>query len=442
MAELTISTEKERFLTGAELLRRDGPEWLQSLRRSAEERFLDLEFPHRKMEQWRFTNIGPLLKTAFTPVKERTGSVSREDFAPWSHAGQGWVELVFVDGEFAPELSEFGTLPEGLRVCSMREALNGGDGAAVQEHLDAYYADGNVFNALNTVMFRDGAFVEISRKAVVEQPVHCLYLATPNRGPVAAHPRNLVIAGTGSQAAFVETYAALDGASGYFNNGVSEIGLGAGARLSRYRVMAEARDAYHLSSVRVRQERDSQFRSFSFFLDAKIGRNDLSVVLDGEGAECSLDGLYLAAGASLIDNATSIEHVKPHCSSWIGYKGVLDGRSKAVFTGRIMVHREAQKTDSKQLNNNLLLSDDATIDTKPMLEIFADDVKCTHGATVGRPPEEQIFYFRSRGISEATAHAMLTCGFANDIVEKVELEPLRRRLEKIVLNRYNPQRFA
>jgi Fe-S cluster assembly protein SufD len=255
---------------------------------------------------------------------------------------------------------------------------------------------------------------------------------------MAGHPRNLIVVDRHSRAAFVESYVGLAGAGGYFNNVVTEVHVGEGAAVRHLKVLHEAGDAYHLASIRVRQERDSTFRSFSFSQRAKIARNELAVLLDGEGCDCSLNGLYTADGDQLIDNMTFIDHAKPHCTSWIGYKGVLQDRSNAVFSGRILVRRGAQKTDSKQLNQNMVLSDKATVDTKPLLEIFADDVKCTHGATVGPPPRELVFYFQTRGMSEAMALGMLTYGFADEVVSQIDEGPVRERLERFVFDKYSP----
>jgi len=284
----------------------------------------------------------------------------------------------------------------------------------------------------------DGSVVRIPRGSVTCPPIHVLFVTTGRDGSTAVHPRNLIVAEELTRSTLIESYVNVGGGE-RFNNVVTEIDLGAGAGMTRFKLLNEGPNGYHLATTKVRQDRDSRFTSFSFFLGGKIARNELSVTLDEEGAECSLNGLYLAEQKQLVDSANAIEHKAPHCSSRIAFKGVLDGKSRAVFSGKVHVHRGAQKTDSNQLNQNLLLSDEATVDTKPLLEIFADDVKCTHGATVGRPPREQIFYLQSRGLSEAMARAVLTYGFADEVVREVDIEPLRKRLDKVVFDRYSPR---
>jgi len=291
---------------------------------------------------------------------------------------------------------------------------------------------------LNTAFLLDGAFVHIAKAKVVASPIHLLFISTERIGDVAAYPRNLIIAEQHAEATFVESHVSLAGDKTYFNNVVTEISVGEGAKVHWYKILHEGENGYHLSSTRVHQERDSAFKSFSVYQSGRIARNDLGVVLDGEGADVSLNGLYMTDGDQLVDNAMSVDHAKPHCTSWIGYKGVLQDKSHGVFSGRVMVRRGAQKTDSNQLNQNMVLSDKATIDTKPLLEIFADDVKCTHGATVGRPPKELVFYFQTRGMSEAMALGMLTYGFADEVVNQIEVDPVRARLEKFVYNKYSP----
>jgi len=290
----------------------------------------------------------------------------------------------------------------------------------------------HAFTALNTAFISDGAFIEIGNDVVVEQPIHLLFISS---GDSISHPRNLIVAGRHARASVVESYVSLR-ENEYFTNAVTEIVVGEGAHIDHYKLQRESESAFHVGTVQARQERNSQLHSFSFAVGGELARTNVYTSLEGDAATCTLNGLYLTDGTQHIDNQTSIEHIAPNCPSHELYKGVLDGRSHGVFNGKVYVHPEAQKTDGKQSNNNLLLSPNARVDTKPQLEIFADDVKCTHGATVGRLDELAMFYLNSRGIGPETARMLLTYAFAADVIETIELEPLKTELEKIVLARF------
>lgn len=442
MAEVKNANEKEHFLSGYEQVQAaDSPAWVKDIRDAGLKRFGEIQLPHRKMEAWRFTNVNPILRTQFRSLVEPgTGRLKAEDVASFLYDEDAWTQLVFVDGFFAPELSRTSdTASSGVRAGSLLEAL-GSEQELLQQHLGQYVnGTGNAFNALNDAFLMDGAFVHIAKNAVAEKPVHLVYVSTGHGEATARHPRNLILADELSESTIIESYVSLAGEDTYLNNVVAEVSLAAGAQMQRIKVLHESPNGYHLSSTKVRQARDSNFRSYSLSLGGNIGRNELSTVLEGENAEVSFHGLYLADGSQLVDNFTSIEHKAPHCNSWIGYKGVLGGKGHAVFTGKIYVHRQAQKTDSNQLNNNLLLSDKATVDTKPQLEIFADDVKCTHGATVGQPPAEEIYYFQTRGIDKDMAKGILTYGFADEVVARLPLEAVRKRLDRFVFDKYGPK---
>jgi Fe-S cluster assembly protein SufD len=290
----------------------------------------------------------------------------------------------------------------------------------------------HTFTALNTAFIADGAVIEIPTETVVEQPIHFVFISD---GEGVSHPRNLIVAGRHSRATVIESYVSLRDGS-YFTNAVTEIAVGEGAHVDHYKLQRESENAFHVGTVQAREERDSQFHSFSFAVGGSLARTNIYTSLNGDAATCTLNGLYLTDGSQHIDNQTSIEHIAPNCPSHEIYKGVLDGRSHGVFNGKVYVHPEAQKTDGKQSNNNLLLSPTARVDTKPQLEIFADDVKCTHGATVGRLDRAAMFYLNSRGIGPDTARTLLTYAFAADVLETIELEPLRKQLEKMVLVRF------
>lgn len=426
--------DKARFLDGVERVRGIGPEWARAIRAKGVLRFAELEFPHRKMEEWRFTNIAPIVRTPFQSLTGPHTRVSAESIERFRYEGE-WAELVFIDGYFAAEISR---IPAGVVAGGLSDAMTK-HSALVESYL-GHYLNGtsSAFHALNAAFLADGAFVHIPKDTSVDAPIHLLFVNTQRQGDTASNPRNLIVLDAGAKAVIVESHVFVGNGSRYLTNAVSEVSVGENAHLHLYKLINESDEAYHLATTKVRIDRGGDFQSHAISQSGKIIRNEIGVLLDGEGAHCSLNGLYMTSGDQLVDNPTAIEHAKPHCTSWIGYKGVLDDKSHAVFSGKVYVQRAAQKTDSNQLNQNMLLSDKATIDTKPLLEIFADDVKCTHGATVGRPPEELVFYFRTRGMSEAMALGMLTYGFADEVVNQIEIGPVRKRLEQFVFNKYSP----
>ncbi len=418
----------------------EAPEWAQSFRAQSRKRFDSLEWPHHKLEAWRFTNVNPIVRTPFQSLLEPTAhKLSRADIAPWLFGEADWTELVFVDGFYAPELSRIPDTAKGLRVSSLRQALSTDSSLARGQLGVCLNCGAGVFAALNGAFTLDGAVVHIEPHASIAVPVHVLYISMGRDEPTARHPRNLVLADEDSEATLIEHYVDLNSGQPYFNNAASELQLADSARLCYAKLLEEGPQGYHMATTAVRQARSSVFTAFSFALGGQITRNEISVRLEGEGAECGLHGLYLADEGQLVDHALSIEHLAPRCTSRIHCKGVLDGKSHAVFSGRVYVHRGAQKTDSKQLNQNLLRSDKAMVDTKPLLEIFADDVQCTHGATVGQPPDEQIFYFQTRGMSRAMAIGMLAYGFADEVVQEAPIARLRERLDKHVFDKYSPK---
>ncbi|MBM3289958.1 MAG: Fe-S cluster assembly protein SufD, partial [Candidatus Hydrogenedentes bacterium] len=425
--------DKAPFLAGTESVRDTGPAWAREVRAKGAARFAELEFPHRKMEDWRFTNIAPIARTPFRVVSG-PAAADADALAPFRYDGE-WSELVFIDGHFSKDHSR---VRAGVTACGFSDAMTA-HGALIEKHVGRYLnGTSNAFSALNAAFLSDGAFVHVAKDTAPDAPIHLMFVNTARAANTATHPRNLIVIGPGAAAEIVETHVAIEGAPQYLTNAVTEIAIEENARLHLYKLINDAGDSYHLATTKVRVNRGGDFRSHAICQSGKIIRNEIGVLLDGEGAHCSLHGLYMTCGDQLVDNPTSIEHAKPQCTSWIGYKGVLDDKSHAVFSGKVYVHRVAQKTDSNQLNQNMVLSDKATIDTKPLLEIFADDVKCTHGATVGRPPEELVFYFRTRGMSEAMALGMLTYGFADEVVNQIGIPPVRKRLEQFVFNTYSP----
>ncbi|MBI4391920.1 MAG: Fe-S cluster assembly protein SufD, partial [candidate division NC10 bacterium] len=357
---------------------------------------------------------------------------------PFAFAGIACHRLVFVNGRYVPGLSAPGSLPAGVKVGSLAEALRA-DRGLLEPHLTRY-ADyhHDAFSALNTAFLADGAFVRIPRGRVLEAPIHLLYVSTGAKVPLVTHPRNLLVADEDSQATIVEDYVSL-GEGVAFSNVVTELVVGESAVVSHYLIEREGRQAFNVSTLRSQQGRSSSVASHTVLLGGALVRNNVHPVLAGEGGDCLVNGLYLATGRQHMDNYMKVEHMGPHCGSRQFYHGILDGQSRGVFHGRIIVHKGAQKTDAKQTNRNLLLSEQAQIDTKPQLEIYADDVKCTHGATIGQINPEAIFYLRSRGIAEAAARALLLFAFAGESLQRMKVEPIREHLERLV-RRWLPHR--
>jgi Fe-S cluster assembly protein SufD len=406
-----------------------GPAWLHQLRNAAIDRFAETGFPTLKDEEWRFTNVAPIAKVPFRIAQSfEVSGRAAQDLDSLTFAGDNCHRLVFVNGRFAPKLSLVGSLPDGVIVSNLAAILDT-DANSVKPHL-ARHADfeKHPFFALNTAFLQDGAFVSIPKGKIVQEPIHLVFLATSGNGPTAIYPRNLILAGINSQATLIESYISFNN-DVYFTNAVTEIVAAENAVLDHYKLQRESTEAFHIATMQVHLDKSSNFASHAITLGAAIARNDVNARLDAEGVECTLNGLYLASGRQLIDNHTRIDHAKPHGTSHELYKGILDGKARGVFNGKIYVHPDAQKTDAKQTNKTLLLSEDAVIDTKPQLEIFADDVKCTHGATIGQLADEAIFYLRSRGIGNEEARGLLTFAFANDIIGRIKVEPLRARLE-------------
>jgi len=428
-----VKETPNRYLSSFERFEKDlagdGQSWLHEIRKAAIQCFAELGFPSTRIEDWKYTNVAPIAKIDFEPAQREPGRVSGADIARSPFVGPDSIRLVFVDGRFSEELSSLEALPQGTAVGSLTQELENGN-ATLQAHLSRY-ADYNehAFTALNTAFIEDGAFIEIQKGVVVEKPIHLLFVSTTGGEARVSHPRNLIVAGRESQAIIIEDYMGL-GEAVYFTNAVTEIVAGESAIIEHYKVQHESDEAFHIATLQVHQERSSNFVSHSISFGGALVRNDFNSVLDGEGAECTLNGLYFSDGRQHVDNHTLIDHAKPHCTSRELYKGILDGKSEAVFNGAVIVRKDAQKSDARQSNKNLLLSKDATINTKPQLEIFADDVKCTHGATIGQIDHEAIFYLRSRGIAAETAHLMLTAAFAQDILNRMKAGTIRAQIEE------------
>lgn len=407
----------------------DEPAWLKGLRRMAIDRFAALGFPTFDQEEWRATPIGPLVRQTFERAVGDPDAADPALMAP--HDFEAAARLVFVNGRFSARLSSVGDLPSGTVVASLAEVLERAP-ERVEPWLGQLAELENPFVALNMAFVKDGAVVLVPRGVKVGT-VHLLFLGTSENGKATvSYPRTLIVAGESSELSVVETYA---GTGAYFTCAVTELVAGPNAVVDHYKVQRESREAFHMATFQIRADRSSVPSSHSISIGGELVRNDVNAVLDGEGVDCILNGLYLADGRQFVDNHMRVEHAKPHCASHELYKGVLDGKARSVFNGLIHVHKGAQKTDAKQSNRNLLLSKDAVANSNPQLEIYADDVKCTHGSTVGQLDEDAVFYLRSRGIGAEAARSLLTYAFASDIVERIKVEPVRKDLEEFLFAR-------
>ena len=415
----------ERFTAGRP---RNEPAALAALRRRAIERFAALGFPSQRQEEWRFIDFAALSKLVFRRDEKGEYAPAEADVAP--HRIPGAIELVFANGRYLPQLSRVEGLPAGAVVSGLAELL-ARDPERTLPLLGRYASfERHPFVALATAYLADGAYVELTAGTVLAAPVHLIFLS---RGDgIASFPRILAVAGEASQLTLVETYAG-DGA--YFTAPVTELVAGPAAVVDHYKVQREGLGAFHLATFQLQAERASAPSSHSLAFGGGLVRNDVNAVLAGEGVDCILNGLYVLEGRQLVDNHMRVEHAAPHCGSHELYKGVLDGHARAVFNGLIYVHPGAQKTDAKQSNRNLLLSRHAVANSNPQLEIFADDVKCTHGSTVGQLDDDAIFYLRSRGIGADAARSLLTYAFASDIVARIKVEAVRHDLEEFLFAR-------
>jgi Fe-S cluster assembly protein SufD len=407
--------------------------WLRMLRSDAIGKFAELGFPTTRNEEWKYTNTVPFLRNPYELAGPAPADTVKELLADAPFAALDPARAVIVNGLYSPELSTAGDFPEGVIVTSLAEALSRRPEVA-ERHLAKYagYED-NAFVALNTAFAADGALIEIPNGAVVERPIVLLFVSSGG-GRTVAHPRTLVLAGRDSQAAIVEVYIGRN-ESEYFTNAVTEMVAGEGAVIEHYKLQREADRAFHFGALQVQQARSSSVVSHNVTLGGALARNEISAVLNGEGAECALNGLFLATVTQHVDNYTTMDHAMPRCNSHELYKGILDGAAQGVFHGRIIVRKDAQKTDAIQRNRNLLLSEKAVINTKPQLEIYADDVKCTHGATIGQVDADAVFYLRSRGIAREDARNLLTYAFANEMLERMKLEAVRSELAEALFAR-------
>jgi Fe-S cluster assembly protein SufD len=411
------------------------PAWLRETRRAGIEKFAELGFPTPRNEDWHFTSVAPIAESVFSPLRGSSGTVERDALQPFTFAQSDWPSLVFVNGRYNAALSNPGALAKGVRATDLSTTLRSAP-ALIEPWLGKLSPlDGRSFSALNAAFMSDGAVIHIAPDTQAPIPLHVIFVSDSSAAKGVAHLRNLIVAGRNSKATVIESYVSL-GDSHYFTNAVTEVKVEAGATLTHYKIQRESQRAFHVHTIDAQQARDSHYVSFSFATGGALSRTNIYTNLDGEGCGATLNGLYMADEEQHVDHQTNIVHAQPNCFSREIYKGILSGSAHGVFNGKVYVYPIAQKTDGKQTNNNLLLSEHARIDTKPQLEIYADDVRCTHGATVGRLDEMALFYMKSRGVSADRARRLLTYAFAADVLETIEVQAVREELERATLERF------
>ena len=430
---------RQAFLELQERREGESVAWLERLRAGAMERFEESGFPSVKDEEWKYTNVAAIAAVDFQPASLQTsaeGEVDLQGLALFRHLETAKSQLVFFNGKLRKDLSALTAIPEGVVALDLSAAIaDERYREIIWKHL-AQQADYvvNGFTALNTALISHGAFVYIPKDAIVSVPLNLLFIS--DGAHVASFPRVLVVAEDNSSATLIESYASTKD-SKYFTNAVVEIVLKDGASLEHYKLQRESTEAFHIATTAADLGRNSRYDATTITFGAQLSRHDLHVTMDHEGAECWVDGLYLVTGSQHTDTHSVIDHRKPHCTSHQLYKGILDGKSRAVFNGKVFVRHDAQKTDAMQTNKNLLLSNEARVDTKPQLEILADDVKCAHGAAVGQIEEDELFYLEARGIHPDLARNLLTYGFAEEVIGKIKIDSIRKQLDEAVLNRLN-----
>ena len=411
---------------------RDEPQWLTPMRRSAMASFGRLGFPTPALEDWHYTSLSSIADVPYT-IGGAASSTTVADLTAYM-INADWPTIVLLNGSYSPSLSSLDTLAAGVRVMDLITAMRE-QPALVQQHLGSVAVSEHAMTALNTGLMQDGVVVFVPANVVSDTPIHVLHVSDSAAAASATFPRTLIVAERSAMVTVLESFVGLADVA-YFTNHVAEVVVGENATVNHTKIQRESEQATHVSMTEVHQARDSHYVNFSMAVGASLSRTNVYTVLDGENCGATLNGLYLGKGSQHTDHQTRIEHAQPNCFSRELYKGVLDGSSHAVFNGKVYVHAIAQKTDGKQSNHTLLLSPDAKIDTKPQLEIFADDVKCTHGATVGRMDEAGLFYMKSRGVPSETARRLLTYAFAADVIETIANDTVKHALEQLTLERY------
>jgi Fe-S cluster assembly protein SufD len=433
---VTLSAAADRYVaefTKVESRASAAPAWLVSARQEAMARFTAAGFPTTRQEEWRFTSVAEIAETPFT-LAAHDAAVDTNQVRALEICEAHRHLLVFVNGRFQPDLSSVAGLPAGVVIGNLRAALSSHE-TVVARHFGRPTATARTPLAwLNTAFADDGAFIYVPRDVQMDEPVQLLYLSAPNGTPMVSYPRTLVVVERGARLSLVETYGGTPG-SRYWTDAVTEIITHENARVDAYRVQRESEQAFHTAATYSEQGRDSTVTIHPVVFGAALSRHDIVTRLGGPNGHCTINGLYILDGAQHADHHTTIDHAEPHCESHEYMNGVLDGRSRGVFNGRIIVRPGAQRTDSKQTNNNLVLSEHARADSQPQLEIYADDVKCTHGATLGPIDPRAMFYLTSRGISAAEARSLLTYGFGAEIIDRMEIAPLQAQLDRMIRQR-------
>lgn len=408
---------------------------IHQVRKDAIKNFQSLPIPNQKDEEWKYTNISPLFDYNFSPAKLNI-KVSSDQIAKFLFEQLEHSLLVFINGYYSPELSKLEDIPEGVFAGSLSEALKSGN-PIVQSHLGKYVkSNDQFFTSLSTAFIKDGSFIYVPKNVIVDKPIHIIFLTISDDEKIFVQPRNLFVADKSSQVTIIEHYVS-DQNDLYFTNSITEIFNGENATVDHIKLQEESNQSFHISRMEVDQERNSNFSSHLISQGAKISRNDFNTRFNAEGGMCMLNGLFMINENQLFDAHTMIDHAKPYCNSHEHYKGILQDKSRGVFNGKVMVRKDAQKTNAFQENNTIILSDEALMNTKPQLEIFADDVKCSHGATIGKLNDEAKFYLKSRGIGEESATAMLIHAFASDVIKSIKIEAVRDYLEEIITKKFN-----
>jgi Fe-S cluster assembly protein SufD len=408
---------------------------IHQLRKDALQNFSDLSFPTTKDEEWKYTSISPLLEHNFKQTFEKP-VIKKEQVKQFLFDELEHSLLVFVNGHYSNELSFIRDLPEGVEVENIASAMER-DSPVVEKHFSKY-ADHklHIFTALSTAFVKDGAFVFIPDNKIVTKPIHILFISNSNNEKIITQPRNLFVVGKNSQVTIIEHYVTIDEGI-YFTNTVTEIVADENAVIDHIKFQEESKKSFHIARMEVDQERTSNFASHFISLGAVLSRNEFNARFNDEGGESTLNGLFIIDSSQHFDVHSLIDHAKPHCNSHEHYKGIMDGKSRGVFNGKVIVRKDAQKTNAFQENNNIILSNDALVNTKPQLEIFADDVKCSHGATIGQLDNEAKFYLKSRGIGDETARAILIHAFASDVIKSIKVKPVRDYVEKILIEKFD-----
>lgn len=431
------------FQSFEEKLNGDSKLFLHEVRKEAINQLARTDFPNTKDEEWRFTNINPILKQNFIPavnLDNKVQLVSKEELRKYLFSGFEFYLMTFINGIFSEELSDLNNIPKGISIDSL-SSLSKKNNEFIKTRISKFIKTENAFNLLNKAYSTDGAVIIVNDNVVLEKPIQILYLNGDRDNSVLSVPHNFIFAGKNSQVSVVNLFASIDNSSIHFTNSLTEVFTDESAIVDLYKIQNENDKSYHYEKVEAYQLKRSIFNHYNFAFGAEIVRNDINSTLDDENIETHYYGLYLANGNQLVDNHTFVDHAKPNCMSNELYKGILDNNARGVFNGKIIVRKDAQKTNAYQQNKTVLLSNGAKVNTKPQLEIFADDVKCTHGATVGHLDDTAYYYIRTRGIPSELAKSMLIRAFANDVVEVIKITPLREQLNHMIFEHLHKVEF-